>query len=142
MAGDKRCLVCEKHAGKGDPPPGGYILQGKYFAVCHGPPESSPLGTFLVESKRHFLDDGEMRDSEAGELGRILSRLYPAIKKATGAVRIYSLSMMEGAPHFHLWLVPRTKKAKVRGVKFLAQNHSSRAEDAKRLAARVRRSLN
>jgi len=117
-------------------------LEGTYFVVCHGPPKSSPLGTFLVESKRHFLDHGEMKDHEGEELGRILRRLYRAIKKATGAERIYSLSMMDGTPHFHLWLVPRTKNSKAHGVRFLAQNHSSKTEDAKGIAASVERLLN
>jgi hypothetical protein len=55
------------------------------------------------------------------QLGSILNRLVPAIKAATGVQRVYFLAVMERAPHFHLWLVPKNER-ELRGVAYLAQH--------------------
>jgi len=101
-------------------PPGGYIYKGKHFAVCHAPLNMGSTGTMLVESKRHFLDFGEMTQDEGAEFTRALRKIFPVIKDVTGAERVYSLAMMDGVPHFHLWLVPWKKGERLRGVKYLA----------------------
>jgi diadenosine tetraphosphate (Ap4A) HIT family hydrolase len=114
------CFVCRKQKEKEEHPPGGYIYEGRYFAVCHAPLDMGSKGTMLVESKRHFLDFGELRQGEGTELIDILRRLFPAMKKSTCAERIYSLAMMDGVPHFHLWLVPWRKGELLRGIRYLA----------------------
>jgi diadenosine tetraphosphate (Ap4A) HIT family hydrolase len=93
----------------------------------------------MIEARRHFLDFGEMTRAEGIELISILQRLVPAIKDAMGAERVYSITMMEGVPHFHLWLVPRRKRGRLRGVKYLASRSAppSRAR-ARRAAGRIR----
>ena len=40
---------------------------------------------------------------------------------ATGVQRVYFLAVMERAPHFHLWLVPKKDEGELRGVAYLAQ---------------------
>ena len=62
-----------------------------------------------------------MTPTESAELGSVLHRLVPAIKAATGVQRVYFLAVMERAPHFHLWLVPKKNEGKLRGVGYLAQ---------------------
>jgi hypothetical protein len=62
-----------------------------------------------------------MTPAESAELGSILNRLVPAIKAATGGQRVYFLALMERAPHFHLWLVPKKNEGDLRGVAYLAQ---------------------
>jgi diadenosine tetraphosphate (Ap4A) HIT family hydrolase len=62
-----------------------------------------------------------MTPAELAELGPILNRLVPAIKAATGVQRVYFLALMERAPHFHLWLVPRKNEGDLRGAAYLAQ---------------------
>ena len=62
-----------------------------------------------------------MTPAESAELGSVLHRLVPAIKVATGVQRVYYLAVMERAPHFHLWLVPRKNEGELRGVAYLAQ---------------------
>ena len=57
----------------------------------------------------------------ATELGSIMNRLVPAIKAATGVQRVYFLALMERAPPFHLWLVPKKNEGDLRGVAYLAQ---------------------
>jgi diadenosine tetraphosphate (Ap4A) HIT family hydrolase len=62
-----------------------------------------------------------MTSDELAELGSILNRLVPAVKAATRAHRVYFLALMERAPHFHLWLVPKQEGGALQGVAYLAQ---------------------
>ena len=101
--------------------PGGYIVEGEHFLAEHAPLQESSAGTVILEARRHLLDFGEMTSAELAELGPILHRLVPAIKAATGVQRVYFLAVMERAPHFHLWLVPKKNEAELRGVAYLAQ---------------------
>jgi diadenosine tetraphosphate (Ap4A) HIT family hydrolase len=102
----------------------------------------STPGTLLVEARRHFLDYGEMRASEGAELGLILRRLFPTIKRAMKAERIYVVALMDGVPHFHLWLVPKRRGGRLRGVRYLASRHSPLSKRAAASAARgIKRAL-
>lgn len=103
------------------PRPGGYIVEGEYFLAEHAPPQESGAGTVIVEARRHLLDFGEMTPAELAELGSSLNRLVPAIKAASGVQRVYFLAVMERAPRFHLWLVPKKNEGELRGVAYLAQ---------------------
>jgi diadenosine tetraphosphate (Ap4A) HIT family hydrolase len=103
------------------PRPGGYIVQGEHFLAEHAPLQESSAGTVIVEARRHLLDFGEMTQTESAELGSVLSRIVPAIKAATGVQRVYFLAVMEHAPHFHLWLVPKKDEGELKGAPYLAQ---------------------
>ena len=59
--------------------------------------------------------------AELAEFGSVLHRLVPAVKAATEVQRVYYLALMERAPHFHLWLVPKKDEGELRGVAYLAQ---------------------
>ena len=100
---------------------GGYIVEGEHFLAEHAPLQESSAGTVILEARRHLLDFGEMTPAELAELGPILHRLVPAIKAATGVQRVYFLAVMERAPHFHLWLVPKKNEGELRGAAYLAQ---------------------
>jgi diadenosine tetraphosphate (Ap4A) HIT family hydrolase len=122
------CNICRKQDGLTTgsalldvPIPGGYVVEGEQFLVEHAPLQESSAGTMIVESRRHFLDFGEMTPTESTELGSLLHQLIPAIKAATGVARVYYLAVMEHAPHFHLWLVPRKEVGELRGTAYLAQ---------------------
>jgi diadenosine tetraphosphate (Ap4A) HIT family hydrolase len=122
------CNICRKQDGLKTgselldvPRPGGYIVEGEHFLAEHAPLQESSAGTVIVEARRHLLDFGEMTSTESAELGSVLHRLVPAIKAATGVQRVYYLAVMERAPHFHLWLVPRKNEGELRGVAYLAQ---------------------
>jgi diadenosine tetraphosphate (Ap4A) HIT family hydrolase len=86
-----------------------------------------------------------MTSAESTELGSILKRLVPAVKFATGAHRVYFLALMERAPHFHLWLVPKKKGGRLRGVAYLAAppvptSSSAAAAISRRIARRFEQS--
>lgn len=142
MPEEPKCFICRKQAGKEDAPPGGYIHSGDHFAICHAPRNMGTAGTMIIESRRHFLDFGEMTTSEGASLTKLLRRLFPVIKQATRAERIYSLATMDGVPHFHLWLVPWKKGEPLRGVTYLASEHQmSSVEEIERTVRIIRRAF-
>jgi len=142
MAKDPKCFICRKHQGKEEAPPGEYIYMGKHFAICHAPRNLGTAGTLLVESRRHFLDFGEMTAAEGTDLTELLRRLFETIKKTTLAERVYLLAMMDGVPHFHLWLVPWKKDEPLRGVTYIASEHQlSSAEEVEQTVRKIRRAF-
>jgi len=141
MNPNQNCLICEKHRGFSHHPPGGYILMGEHFAVCHAPVNSGPLGTLFIEARRHLLDYADMTPAELAALGPLLQRVYRALRQLTGAERIYQVAMIDGVPHFHCWLVPRRPSDIVKGIKFLAMDLSCTIVDAERLAKQMRDAL-
>ena len=122
------CNICRKQDGLKTgselldvPRPGGYIVASEHFVVEHAPLRESSAGTVIFEARRHLLDFGDMTPAELAEFGSIAHRLVPAVKAATGVQRVYFLALMERAPHFHLWLVPKKDEGELRGVAYLAQ---------------------
>jgi diadenosine tetraphosphate (Ap4A) HIT family hydrolase len=135
------CFLCRKHRGLEPAPPGGYLFENEHWRVCHAPAKLGPLGTLFIESRRHFLDYGEMTDEEAGSLGDCLRRAYRALRASAQPERIYQLSTMEGVAHFHAWMVPRPATAGERGWKYLSLDLSCSEGEAIALAERIRQAM-
>lgn len=109
--------------------------------VCHAPAKLGPLGMLFIESKRHLLDYAEMTDKESASLGGVMRKIYHALKFHTGAERVYQVTLMDGAPHFHSWLVPHRKEDLEKGMKFLARDDSCNEEDAVALAHKLHEAM-
>src|SRR5262245_14299600 len=132
------CFLCRKHDGRESTPPSSYIYEDEYWMICHAPANLGPLGTLFIESKRHFLDYAEMTDEESASLGNAMRKIYHALKLHTDAERIYQVTLMDGVPHFHSWLVPHQQDDSEKGMKFLTRETSCREEDAIELANKLR----
>lgn len=137
----ENCFICRKHNGQEAAPPGGYIYEDEHWMVCHAPGKLGPLGTLFIESKRHFLDFAEFNDEEQTSYGILAKRISAVLKQLTNAERIYHVSMVEGVPHFHVWLIPRMKDISEHGVAFLARDDSCNEEDALVLANKLREAM-
>ena len=135
------CFICRKHNGGEAAPPGGYIYEDEHWMVCHAPAKLGPLGMLFIESKRHFLDYAEMTAEESASLGHAMKKIYGALRLHTDAERIYQITLMDGVPHFHSWLVPRGKDVTEHGMKFLARDDSCSEEDATTLAHKLREAM-
>jgi histidine triad (HIT) family protein len=137
----ENCFICRKHNGQEAAPPGGYVYVDEHWMICHAPAKLGPLGTLFIESKRHFLDFAEFNEGEQVSYGGLAKRISAALKQLINAERIYQVSMVEGVPHFHVWLVPRTKEISEQGVAFLARDDSCNEEDAILLANKLREAI-
>jgi diadenosine tetraphosphate (Ap4A) HIT family hydrolase len=135
------CFICRKHMGQESAPPGGYIYEDEHWMICHAPGKLGPLGTLFIESKRHFLDYAEMTAEEAASLGDVMKKIYNALRIHTEAERIYQVTLLEGVPHFHSWLVPHRKDDPEKGMKFLAGDDSCNEADAIELANKLREEM-
>jgi diadenosine tetraphosphate (Ap4A) HIT family hydrolase len=135
------CFLCRKHQGQEAAPPGGYIYEDEHWMVCHAPGKLGPLGTLFLESKRHFLDHAEMTAEESASLGKVMRKIYRALKLHTEAERVYQVTLIDGVPHFHSWLVPRRREDTERGMKFLARDDSCSEDEASALAGKLRTTL-
>ncbi len=82
-----------------------------------------------------------MTDEESASLGYVMRKIYHALRTRTGAERIYQVTLMEGAPHYHSWLVPHRKEDIEKGMKFLARDDSCSDEDAAALANQLREAM-
>ena len=135
------CFLCRKHEGDEAAPPGGYIYEDEHWMICHAPTKLGPLGTLFIESRRHFLDYAEMTDEESASLGNVMRRIYDALKAHTEAERIYQVTLIDGVPHFHSWLVPRRQEETEKGMQFLTRDDSCNEEDAVELANKLRQAM-
>jgi len=135
------CFICRKLRAEIAPPPGGYLWQDKSWAVCHAPADIAGAGTLILESRQHFLDLEDMPGDERASFGPVLGRLYPAIRRGTGADRVYLLSTMGGVAHFHAWLVPWWADSALRGPKYLAADQSCSVAEAIDASQRIRAAL-
>jgi diadenosine tetraphosphate (Ap4A) HIT family hydrolase len=135
------CFICRKHKGEEAAPPGGYIYEDEHWMVCHAQPHMGPLGTLFIESKRHFLDYAEMTQEEAASLGDVMKKIYSALKLHTGAERVYQVTLMEGVPHFHSWLLPHRKDDPEKGMKFLMRDDSCSEAEASALVDTLREAM-
>jgi diadenosine tetraphosphate (Ap4A) HIT family hydrolase len=73
----------------------------------------------MLVAKRHFLDAADMQPDEAESLGTVLGRLTRALKDATGAERVYVVTVVERTPHWHTWVIPRPPNSETRGTPYL-----------------------
>jgi len=87
------------------------------------------------------LDFSEALPNETASYGPLLKKLYAELKLITGAERIYQVIMLEGIPHFHAWLLPRTKEIPERGVAFLQKDFTCAEAEAQKVAAKLREAL-
>lgn len=104
--------------------------------TCHW-----PLGTVFIESNHHLLDYAEMTQEEFAAIGSLLGQIYQHLKKITGAERIYQVTMLEGIPHFHTWLVSRRNSDQERGITFLSKDFTCQLADVQGFSHKLRQAL-
>jgi diadenosine tetraphosphate (Ap4A) HIT family hydrolase len=116
---DPTCWFCNDDM-RTDPPPGGFLIDDGTWRAGHAPASYAPLGTVVLEARRHVLDQADFNDVESQTCARVTGRLVEAVRRATGCDRVYQWATMDAFPHFHLWLVPWSLSDDLRGPRFLA----------------------
>jgi len=141
---DPTCWFCSDEV-RTDPPPGGFLVDGETWRAGHAPASYAPVGTVILESRRHVLDQAEFDDVESRTCAAVTGRLVDAVRRTTGCDRVYQWATMDGFPHFHVWLVPWSATDDLRGPRFLADRlvHGTgcSSADAEACAAALRDAL-
>lgn len=97
------CVICQR--GKQDDPL--IVFEDANWIVRHSC-ETNILGYLLVESRRHFLDLSEASDEESAVFGPLLKQVVGAIRASVKPERVYTITLAEAVPHFHVHVIPRT----------------------------------
>lgn len=103
-----KCLTCQILNSE-IIPPGGIILQTKYWSCDHAYDIALP-GFLFLKTNRHVESVVDLNENEAKEFGTVLLSITKAINKILRPERIYVLRYGEVIRHVHFWLLPRTKE--------------------------------
>lgn len=103
---DPACGVCKFSTGE-TAIEYGVVYEDDLWLVRHAPAPYGVAGWLTVQSQRHTPELAAFDDREAAAVGPFLRAVGQALKAATGALRVYTVSMNESFPHFHAHLVPR-----------------------------------
>lgn len=103
MQSNQPCPICDRQ--KNTQP----IFQNEHWVVRHSA-ETNIVGYVLIEAKRHFLDMADATEAESASYGEILQRVTKAIRRLVPAERIYTFTLGEVVPHFHVHVIPRTNQ--------------------------------
>jgi hypothetical protein len=135
------CPHCDYFESAG--PPNGWL----YVDDLWGAWAKDVPGQVLVSTRRH-VSDGPMglSDDEAITLGPLLLRISRAMEAATGAERVYVLSLVDRLRHWHYSLTARAASVAIedRGLVYLGAGAVAARTDpaaAKELVERMSRAL-
>jgi histidine triad (HIT) family protein len=95
------CVIC-KHATEAD----WIIFQNEHWIVRQSDETNIP-GYVLVEPRRHFLDMSFATPAEARSYGEVLAAAITAVREVAQPERVYTFSLGESTPHYHLHVIPR-----------------------------------
>jgi hypothetical protein len=112
------CWFCDDDA-RSDLPPGGWLLEDATWRAGAAPASYGVPGTVILEARRHVADQAGFDATERATVAAVTGRLLGAIREATGCARVYQWATMDRYPHFHLWLVPWSADATLRGPRYL-----------------------
>lgn len=83
------------------------VYEDDHWRLRHAT-ETNILGYLVLESKRHFLDLAQASADECATYGTTLALAMKVIRQVVKPARIYTFSLAEAVPHFHVHLIPRT----------------------------------
>jgi diadenosine tetraphosphate (Ap4A) HIT family hydrolase len=110
MSDQGDCFVCRKHKSL-EFVPGGPIYEDDLVFSGHSwsmsEQETTYLGGFIVEPKRHVPTWAELNDEEAETIGIVIRNVSRALKKGANAEHVYVFVLGHHVPHLHVWVVPR-----------------------------------
>jgi histidine triad (HIT) family protein len=103
MTNDSSCLICLRQQSTDLHT----VFENELWIARHSR-ETNILGYIVLEPKRHFLDLAAATDEEAQTFGPIMRELVSAVKAMVKPERVYTFTLAEVVPHFHVHIVPRS----------------------------------
>jgi diadenosine tetraphosphate (Ap4A) HIT family hydrolase len=84
-----------------------HIFQDDNWLIRHSS-ETNILGYLILESRRHFLDLSFANESELQSYATLLARAISAVRTVIKPERVYTFTLSEAVPHYHVHIIPRT----------------------------------
>ncbi len=100
------CAICRFASGETEPAHG-IVYQDDTWQVWHAPSPYGVAGWMTLLTHQHVAGIAHFDDRHAERLGPDLRHFEKVLEDVTGALRIYTATMNESTPHFHLHMVPR-----------------------------------
>jgi hypothetical protein len=137
------CVFCAQHRSE-EPPVGGWVLRERLVSARILPGAEFP-GWFVLQVNRHADGFPGMTEEEAAAIGLGCRALGTVLRKVTGEQRMYTYSIGENYPHFHMVLgspPPAPERGRVLLTRILDRD-AELLDEAKSLevADRVRQAL-
>jgi diadenosine tetraphosphate (Ap4A) HIT family hydrolase len=82
------------------------IYEDEHWRVRHSG-ETNILCYVVLEPRRHILDLSQANECELSSYGRLLGSLMKAIRLVTDCERVYTFTLAEMVPHYHVHMIPR-----------------------------------
>lgn len=83
------------------------VFENEHWIVRHSNETNIP-GYVLIEARRHFLDMSHATTRESATYGALLAHTMSAVRRVVpDCERIYTFSLAEAVPHYHLHVIPR-----------------------------------
>jgi diadenosine tetraphosphate (Ap4A) HIT family hydrolase len=120
------------------------VYQDTHWLLRHAR-ETNILGYLVLVSRRHFLDLSEATDAESASYGKVLRTAIKAIRQIVPCERVYTFTLGELVPHFHVHIIPRTsampRAFRGRGILSYPTLPAADSQLVEQVAARLRLSL-
>ncbi|MBX9720301.1 MAG: HIT domain-containing protein [Candidatus Obscuribacterales bacterium] len=84
------------------------LFSNEFWRIRHSQ-ETNIIGYFILEPQRHFLDLSEASAAELMQYGPLLAEIMKAQREILKCQRVYTFSLAEAVPHFHVHVIPRAK---------------------------------
>lgn len=98
------CAICNLQL------PNSYeVFSNEHWRIRHSQ-ETNILGYCVIEPKNHFLDLSEASPEEIYQYGILLAQVMKAQREILKCQRVYTFSLAEAVPHFHVHVIPRRKE--------------------------------
>src|SRR5438067_10710357 len=100
------CLFCDLSRGR-LAPPSDAIHRASGVLFCGSLDPRLVAGWMVLAPERHVENWDDLTEAEAVALGHLIRRGVAAVRKITGAPKVYVASFAEAVPHLHVHLFPR-----------------------------------
>ena len=100
------CPVCALAAGE-TAVTHGEVYRDDLWMIWHPGPPYPVAGWMTMLTHQHVAGIAHFDDTHAARFGPDLRHFEKVLEEVTGALRIYTATMNESSPHFHLHMVPR-----------------------------------
>ncbi len=106
MNSQETCLICARQSSHEDSPLN-LVYQDEFWSIRHSQ-ETDILGYLSLASRRHFLDLAQANTEELATYGPLLAAIMKSLHSLLPCQRIYTFTLAEVVPHFHVHIIPRT----------------------------------